>query len=143
MKFIIALLTMFVCFSASALTFEKDDVHTHTFVWDVAGTGDSKVTAGTIPVFTFPAKIFVKSVHALVETALTGATAAILGDGTATNGFLVDGFAGTAAFYNATGSSKGSYSGEKYYSAADTMDLTLTGTATAGKIKFSVDYVAF
>lgn len=142
MKFIIALLMLCVCFSASALTFQKDQVKTHTFVWAIDGSGDSKVVTGTIPVFSFPAKVFVKDVRALVETEVAGSSAETLGDGAAATGFLVDGFAGTVGFYNATGALKGSFVGEKYYSAADTMDLILTGTASAGKIKFSVDYIA-
>jgi hypothetical protein len=136
MKLFLALLVLFVSFNSFALTFKKDEVMTKTYVWKA-----SEDAVGVIPVFTFPANVLIKSVHAKVDTIVAGASALEFGDADA-NGFLVNGFAGTVGVYNATGTYKGAYNGEKFYSAADTLDLTITGTASAGEVKFVIDYIA-
>ena len=144
MKSFLVFMLLAFSLSASALTFLKGQVSSETFLYEVGNrNADSSAVVGTINILSVPANVYVKDVHAFVETPIAGTSAEVLGDGAATNGFLVDGFAGTAGFYSASGSLKGSFDGAKFYSSADTLDLVLTGTATAGKIRFLVEYEAF
>jgi hypothetical protein len=137
----------------------------HKFIWDFAGAaGSSSSTAtGTIPIFSAPAKCLILSAGAEVMTAITGSTAEELGDGTDPDGFLVDGFAATAGFYplyvtDASGTFAGAFTFDqnagatdaldvntvpkaKLYSSADTIDFKITGTATAGKVAFIVEFM--
>lgn len=133
----------------------------HVFLWDVTAgaVADSTATSGTIPIFSAPANCLIRSVRAQVLTAVTGATSEILGDGTDTDGYLVDGFAANTGTYptsaedvnigvfmkattaGATDAADVSNSAEiKVYGSADTIDFVLGGTATAGKIRFYVDF---
>lgn len=131
----------------------------HKFLWDLGGTGDSSTATGVIPIFSAPAATLIKSVEAYVLTAVTGSTAEELGDGTDVDGFLVDGFAASTGLYpasaedancgvfqkattaGATDAADVSNSSEvKLYASADTIDFKISGTATAGKILFLVNF---
>jgi hypothetical protein len=137
---------------------EKFVKHRKRFLWDfAAGAGsDSSAATGTIAICSVPANSFVFSVEAEVVTAVTGSTAEEVGDGTDPNGWLVDGFAASGGFYPssaATAASAGvlaqaagaTDAGDvtregKLYASADTIDYVITGTATAGKIWFVVEF---
>lgn len=131
----------------------------HKFLWDIGGTGDSSTATGVIPIFSAPANTIVYSVKAEVLTLVAGSTAEEVGDGTDVDGFLVDGFAAATGIYptsaeaaecgvfqkattaGATDALDVSNSEEiKVYSSADTIDYKISGTATAGKIRFYVDF---
>lgn len=131
----------------------------HKFLWDALAPADSSTLTGVIPIFSAPAGTLIHSVRAQVITAVTGSSAEELGDGTDVDGYLVDGFAATAGIYpasaedvncgilqkattaGATDALDVSNSAEKrYYSSADTVDYKISGTATAGKIRFFVEY---
>lgn len=138
--------------------YAKYEKHRKRFLWDfAAGTGaDSSASSGTIAICSLPAKSMVYAVEAEVITAVTGATAEEVGDGSDPNGWLLDGFAANAGFYPssaATAASAGVYAqaagatdaGDvtregKLYTSADTIDFVLSGTATAGKIMFVVEF---
>lgn len=131
----------------------------HTFLWDMGGAGDSATATGVIPIFSAPANCLIHSAQAHVLTAAAGSTAEELGDGTDVDGYLVDNFAAVAGVYpmsaedvtcgilqkattaGATDALDVSNSPEKrLYSSADTIDFKLSGTATAGKIRFQIDF---
>jgi len=131
----------------------------HTFLWDIGGTGDSAVATGVIPIFSAPANCLIHKVSADVKTIVAGSTAETLGDGTDVDGYLLDSFAATTGVYplsaedvligvfqkattaGATDPLDVSNSPEvKLYSSADTIDFAITGTATTGKIRFTVDF---
>ena len=131
----------------------------HTFLWDIGGTGDSAVATGVIPIFSAPANCLIHKVMAHVQTLVAGSTAETLGDGADVDGYLLDSFAANAGIYplsaedvligvyqkattaGATDPLDVSNSPEmKLYASADTIDYVITGTATAGKIRFDVDF---
>lgn len=138
---------------------QKGKKQVATFLWDLGGSGDSAAATGTLAIASLPANSLVHSVRAHVMTAVTGATSEIVGDGTDTDGYLVDGFAANTGVYplsaedvncgimqkattaGATDALDVSNSAEKkFYSSADTIDFIIGGTATAGKIRFSVEF---
>lgn len=128
------------------------------------GNADADLSAatGTLTLFSIPANTIIHSVRAWVETAVTGATSEIVGDGTDTNGFLEDGFAASTGVYplynqDAASTFVGAYQldstdgatdaadvsivpANKFYATADTIDFIIGGTATAGKIHFFVEF---
>jgi len=109
---------------------------------------------GVIPLLTFEANSLVMSVKAYVKSAVTGSTAETVGDGTDVDGYLVDGFAAATGFFPKTYAAAsaateffGAYAAQgdsmeaKFYNAGDSVDLVLTGTATAGELDFYIDYM--
>lgn len=138
--------------------YEKLVRHRKKFLWDVAGGSgsDSSAVTGTVAICSLPAKSFVYAVEAEVITAVTGSTAEEVGDGSDPNGWLLDAFAANAGFYPssaATAASAGVYAQAagatdaldvcregKLYTSADTIDFEISGTATAGKIRFIVEF---
>lgn len=130
----------------------------HIYTWDVGGTGDSAAVTGTIAIFSAPANCVIHKVAAEVLTAVTGATAETVGDGADVDGYLVDAFAATAGYYptsvnqtacgvyqKVAGATDAADAAPEVmvYSAADTIDYVITGTATAGKIRFIVDFECY
>lgn len=143
--------------------YQKNKIHRHTFLWELSNTAaDSYVATGTVAIFSAPDKCLIRQVKAHVLTAVTGATSEIVGDGTDTNGYLEDGFAANAGVYplyhqdSATtfvgalqfDSTAGVTDAAdvtiipkmNYYASADTIDFIIGGTATAGKIRFYIDF---
>lgn len=144
--------------------YQKYKRMTHKFLWDASGANgcDSSTLTGTIPVFTTGAKCLVHSVKASVLTLVAGSTAEIVGDGDDDNGFLEDGFAAATGVYplysgDPSATFAGAYSYDKnagatdaldvdtqpkakYYAASDTIDFKISGTASAGKIVFLIDF---
>jgi len=128
----------------------------HKFQWEVGGVGvDSSTVTGVIPIFSAPAGCLITSAKAYVQTAVTGSTAEELGDGTDVDGYLVDNFAASTGIYptsvnDATcgvfmkvdGATDAADAAPevKLYASADTIDFKITGTATAGKILFLIDF---
>ncbi len=136
MRSFIAMFVLVFSVSAMALTFPINKPFTHVYEWTV----DEGVT-GVIPVLSMPAKTLIRKVDVYTQTITSGASAMTLGDADA-DGFMIDGFKGTVGAYSGTGSLKGAFEGYKFYSSADTIDLTITGTASAGKIKFVIEGIA-
>jgi hypothetical protein len=147
--------------------YQKNVVLQKQFLWDFDVTNtaaDSRAATGTIAIFSAPANCLIKSVKAHVITAVTGATSEIVGDGNDTNGYLEDGFAANTGFYplydqDPATTFIGAYMldstdggtdaldvsivhKDKFYSSADTIDFIIGGTATAGKIRFVVEFMA-
>lgn len=139
--------------------YQKFEPLRHTFLWDIGGTGDSSTATGVIPIFSAPANCKINKVSAQVLTLVAGSTAEEVGDGTDVDGYLVDNFAAATGSYppsveHATcgvfqkASSAGvtdaldvSNSAETLtYTTADTIDFKITGTASAGKIRFLIDF---
>lgn len=141
--------------------YAKNMVHKHRFLWDVLGGAghDSKAATGTIPIFSAPAGCKINKVVANTIVAVTGSTAEEVGDGVDPDGYIKDGFAASIAVLplsaedaligayqqkttaGATDAADVSNSWEsKVYAAADTIDYVITGTATAGKIEFLVEF---
>lgn len=139
--------------------YQKYKVHRHVFLWDMGGTGNSSVATGVIPIFTIPDTCKILKVSAQVLTAVTGSSAEEVGDGNDVDGYLVDNFAASAGAYpasaedvtcgvyqkattaGATDAADVSNSAEsKYYASSDTVDFKISGTATAGKIRFFIDF---
>jgi hypothetical protein len=139
--------------------FQKGVKQTTHFLWDLGGSGNSAVATGTIPIFSAPENCLIHGVRAHVLTLVAGSSAEELGDGNDPDGFLVDGFAAGTGIYptGAEDANCGAYQktstaggtdaadvsrseAKKLYSSADTIDFKITGTATAGKIRFYIDY---
>ena len=139
--------------------YEKYKVHRHVFLWDLGGTGNSSTATGVIPIFTIPDTCKILKVSAQVLTAVTGSTAEEVGDGNDVDGYIVDNFAASTGAYplsaedatcgvyqkattaGATDALDVSNSAEaKYYASSDTIDFKISGTATAGKIRFFIDF---
>ena len=118
----------------------------HQFLWEIGNrNANSQSATGTIPVFNIPANTLIHDVRVLVGAAVTGSTAEVLGDGNDLDGYLADGFASATGspFVSDSYANKGAYSGSAtttFYSAADTIDFIPTGTMTAGKIRFFVEF---
>lgn len=107
-------------------------------VWvKFGGTGDGSSLASALPLangdlFAFEAGVVVESVNATVVTAVGTATAVVVGDDDAANGFIADA--------DLTEATPGSYKGAgsyitagKYYAAAGKeAKISMTGTASAG-----------
>jgi hypothetical protein len=140
---------------------QKRQKLTQTFLWDVLASNGahSSAVTGVIPIFSAPANCVIHGVKANVLTAVTGSTAEEVGDGVDPDGFLVDNFAAGTGVYPPSAEAatcgvyqKASTAGAtdpldvsnspelKMYTAADTIDYTITGTATLGKILFSVEF---
>lgn len=138
---------------------QKGKLQSTKFLWDIGGSGDSAVATGVIPIASLPANSLVHRVQAHVQTLVAGSTAEEVGDGNDVDGFLVDNFASATGVYplSAEDVTCGAYAkastagatdaldasrseAKKFYSAADTVDFKLTGTATAGKIRFEVEF---
>lgn len=135
--------------------FRKGVKQSATFLWDAAGGNgaDSKTLTGVIPIFSAPAHCLIHEVKAEVIAAVTGSSAEEVGDGTDVDGYLVDGFAANTGAYplspedancgvfqKAATATTGNTPEKKFYSAADTIDYKISGTATAGKIRFTVEF---
>lgn len=133
-------------------------------LWELDNkSADLYAATGTLVIASVPANCYVKSVTAAVLTAVTGATAEIVGDGTNDDGYLEDGFAASTGLFpknvndtatefvgafmrdsNAGGTDAADVSvtpAYKHYTSADTIDFKISGTATAGKIRFLVEFV--
>jgi predicted aspartyl protease len=126
----------------------------HKFVWELNNIfADAYARTGTIPIFNIPANSKVINVEALVDTAITGSTAEILGDGDDDNGYLVDAFAASTGLKQADGAymigvhdvalDVDTRKDDKIYLSADTIDFKITGNATAGKVTFFVTFVRY
>lgn len=135
--------------------YQKYKKHRHVYLWDLGGTGQSSAATGTIPIFTAPDNCLIHAVSAQVLTAVTGSTAEELGDGTDVDGYLVDNFAAATGYYPTspnvatcgafqfvpgTTDAADRAPEKKLYSSSDTIDFLITGTASAGKIRFFVDF---
>lgn len=142
--------------------YQKFKKHIHTFLWDIGGTGDSSTATGVIPIFSAPANCLVHAVAAEVLTLVAGSSAEELGDGTDVDGYLVDGFAAATGYFPLhVQESAATFSGvfqfdsdagvtdaadvtkspkKILYGSADTIDYKISGTATAGKIRFFVEF---
>lgn len=134
------------------------------FLWQVGGVGsdcDSNTATGVIPIFTTGANCLIHSVKAHVITLVAGSSAEEVGDGNDVDGFIVDGFAASTGVYplSAEDATCGAYQkattagatdaldvsnseAKKFYSASDTIDFKISGTASAGKIRFEIEYEA-
>jgi len=139
-------------FYPHAQVVNESPVKTRSAVFDgakaAAFKGSAIATADVFELLTIPAGSFVLSVTHQVTTAEGGTCTFDIGDGTDDNGYVV---AATNGNGNSTATNSNSFNGTttpafgvgKYYSAADTIDLTLnTGTAAAVIVKISVTYVA-
>lgn len=100
------------------------------------GTGASPedyapIASGTM--FNLPDGVVVTDAHAIVEVAVTGATALDVGDGSDADAFIAAASItlGTPAVYPGAGASLDAV---RYSSALD-VDLTVTGTSTAGRVQ--------
>lgn len=143
--------------------FLKGKKITKNFVWELGqadrSLADASAATGTIQVLAVPANSVVHAVSAHVLTAVTGASAEEVGDTSDPDGWLKDNFAAglgykplsaeaadigdyaqalTAGAIDATDASRSREA--KYYSTAGSVDYKITGTATAGKIKFIVEF---
>jgi hypothetical protein len=132
-------------------------LNTQTILWSVGDkSADVSTAIGTVKIWSIPADAAVCDVKAYVETPMLGASAAVVGDNSSTNGFLLNGFATVAGLYPSNvqagtyagayqyvteGSTKVHLPGCKAYAAAKDLQLTLTGTATVGKIRFLIDFL--
>ena len=143
------------------MAFPKKERCRSTYTWDLSGDTNTTAT-GTIPFFSAPAACLIHSVSAYVVTAITGSSAEEVGDGTDVDGFLADGFAAVAGYYplynndvattfvgafqfdstaGATDAADVAITPKKkLYASADTIDFKISGTATAGKVIFTVDF---
>lgn len=110
--------------------------------------GSAVATADVFELLPIPAGSFVLTVSHQVTTAEGGTCTFDIGDGATAAGYVV---AATNGNGNSTSTNSNSFNGTttptfgvgKYYSAADTIDLTLvSGTAAAVIVKISVTYVA-
>jgi len=110
--------------------------------------GSAIATADVFELLPIPAGSLVLTVSHQVTTAEGGTCTFDIGDGTDDNGYVV---AATNGNGNSTATNSSSFNGTttpafgvgKYYSAADTIDLTLnTGTAAAVIVKVSATYIA-
>ena len=133
------------------------------FLWDFDTTNkdaDSTAATGTINILSAPADSLITNVAADVITAVTGSTAETVGDGTDVDGYLLDTFAASIQYVplNNQDSPRGALvldsnagvtdaldvtvtAATNHYTSADTIDYIITGTATAGKIRFIVDFM--
>ena len=143
--------------------YPKHVMQTAEYLWDFDVTNtaaESHADTGVVAIFSAPANCLVHSVKALVETLVAGATAEEVGDGTDVDGFVVDGFAAATGLFplyvtDAASTFAGAFtldqnagvtdaldvntvSKDKLYASADTIDYKISGTATAGKIRFFV-----
>jgi hypothetical protein len=139
------------------MAYKKNERQQVKFLWDFAGGAgaNSSAATGTIALMTAPASSVIHAVKAQVITAVTGATAETVGDAGDVDGYLVDNFAANAGFYpSATNAAtNGVYMQaagttdaadvcpeNKAYSTATAINFILSGTATAGKIQFLIDF---
>lgn len=133
---------------------QKHIRQTEQFHWEVgSGSADSSAVTGTTTIFIIPANTVILDVRANIETAVTGSTAETVGDDGDANGYLEDGFAASTGYpkVSALSTVNGAYMYEalesgtstasKFYSSADTLDWVISGTSTAGKIRFFIDYM--
>lgn len=143
--------------------FQKGKRSTATHLWQLnqvnRALADSSAATGTIAIFSAPANTLIHGVRFEVLTAVTGSSAETVGDGTDPDGYLEDGFAASTGVgpLNAQDAPIGAFlkdsnaggtdaldvsvtGADKLYSSADTVDYIITGTATAGKIRFYIDY---
>lgn len=101
-----------------------------------AGAGNGASAADPKPIsdgaaFDIEAGMVITNVSVVVTTSITGTTQVDVGDGTDPDGFV----SAATLTAGAVTASDGAYlTGglEKYYSAADTIDLDATGASTAG-----------
>ena len=109
--------------------------------------GSAIATADIFELLPIPAGSFVLTVTHQVTTAEGGTCTFDIGDGTDDNGWVV---AATNGNGNSTSTNSNSFNGTttpafgvgKYYSAADTIDLTLvSGTAALVIVKISATYI--
>lgn len=143
--------------------FPKNERLTHKILWELNNNdADFSDATGTLAIFSVPAGCVIHSVRANVITAVTGATSEIVGDGSDTNGYIVDGFAAATGVFplcaqDAATTFVGAYQFNqvagatdaadvtnvptgKLYASADTIDFIIGGTATAGKIEFIIEF---
>jgi hypothetical protein len=104
----------------------------------------SDISASVVSLFV-PANAKVLRVAHLIDEAFTGVTSIIVGDGSATNGWIADAYgAGTAGTFITDLTSTYAAVG-KMYTTADTIDVTLGGTTswTAGSGKLFVEMLSY
>lgn len=108
------------------------------YAHDASGSGASGDDAKPIvsgAAFTVPEGVVVTDAHAIVDTAIAGATALTLGDGGDPDGYIA------AAQFTLTAGVKvgaGALLNAQKYAAGDTVDLAVTGTSTAGVFQIVV-----
>ena len=144
--------------------FQKGIIQSQEFLWSLTtgDAADSAVATGSVPIFSIPADTVIRAVTAHVITLVAGSTAEIVGDGADDNGYLLDGFAAATGIFplyrqGAAATFVGAYLFDsqaggtdaldvsiegkaKLYTSADTIDYDIAGTATAGKIRFTVEF---
>lgn len=155
MKYLTIMLVMMFSLTSFA-GFPKFQRMTQEFLWDVTAgaSADSTLSSGTINIFSVPAGTVIFSVNSNVETVVSGSSSEIVGDGGDTNGYLVDGFmnatglswatlfvANIGDYLLADNSDVASGPAIKFYSSADTIDFIVAGSATAGKVRFFIDFM--
>ena len=105
----------------------------------LANVGAAVPTTSVVKLFNVAAETTVIGIITKVLTAEGGALTGDIGDGTTTNGYDndVDLNAATTAVcpHTTDGTDASAY---KYYSAADTIDLVLTGAADAAIVEFTM-----
>lgn len=146
--------------------YPKFSEQVHSFLWDADQTNlaaNSRTLTGVIPIFSVPADCVIKSVQAYVLTLVAGSSAEEVGDGDDVDGYIKDGFAAATGMFplyaqDASTTFVGAYAQdstdggtdaldvsivgkEKLYTAADTIDFKISGTASAGKIRFTVKFM--
>lgn len=93
-------------------------------------------TGTTVQAIDVPAKTLVTEVTLIITTAFAGGTPSLdVGDGADVDGWVdtTDITEGTAASYRGDPTNTGAYSDDgKYYTAADTIDVVLSASLTAG-----------
>ena len=111
-------------------------------VWNRAfGYADQSASEVAVPI---PPNSRVLRVSLEISEAWTGATAVVVGDGTAANGWIATGtidptVAGDFGFdYDSTYGVKG-----KFYEDGDTIDVAFTGIATAGSAILWVEMISY
>jgi len=153
MKFLTIMLVMLFSLTASA-GFQKFERLTQEFLWDVTSgaSADSTASSGTIAIFSIPAGAVIYGVSANVETVVAGSTSEIVGDGDDDNGYLLDAFMNSTGLtplsnessdigvYSVDTTNSGTSTLYRFYSSADTIDLVVAGSATAGKVRFFIDF---
>lgn len=99
-------------------------------------------TGDVVQAIKIPANAFVTRISVIVRTAEGGALTATVGDGTNASGWDASNVDFNAAAGTVTRSLEATdtYGIGKLYTAADTIDFTMTGAADAGKVTIVAEY---
>ena len=157
------LLALILCFTVSTVSAEYSigKKQVKVFRWEVGNVNaDSDTVTGAIPLISMPAGSMVSNIWANVVTPAAGSSAETVGVSNGdVDGFLIDAFAATASFYPLPYGAADSYAGvflspavsaasvqiagPRAFLVADTVDFIVTGTATAGKIDFYIEFMNY